>query len=1243
MQKHVIAAVLFVMSALAPSPLRADALTDALGNASGGLSVPLTDWKVHQPDIPGGERADLDDHAWQAAPIGYTWHGPNTNVWFRTRIVIPARINGLPTNNAPLRLKIWVDDDGDVFVNGKFREHFHWDEGNVILADHVQPGQVYTVAVRGINGPGDGTLHTASLNYDIFGALPGYQTFLQEDDFVDRLSRTVPAAQQAPIRAVLLKAEGQVDEAALQRKDLPAFSASLLKAHATLMTLKPLTRDAQVFYVGHAHIDMNWLWTWPETVDVCHRTWDSAMNLMDRFPDFGFVQSQPGAYAAIQQTFPDEFARMQRMSQKRQWETVGGLWDESDTNMPSGEGLARSLFLGQRFYQTNFGHYATTGWLPDSFGHSWQMPQLMQGAGITDFYHMRCGDGIKFSWWQSPDGSRVLKANTDTYDTPITSDQMLEPWANKRAYGLPQSLVVFGVGDHGGGPTRQQIEQGKAFQQAPLLPQVKFVTADAFFKQLRAQKQTADLPVVDHDLQYTFVGCYTSHADLKKSVRAGENALYAAEVWSSFAAMRGQRYPVQAFTEAWKPTAFAQFHDIMSGTAIHSTYDWIHRQLAPAEAFERTQTQRALDALTAQADTQGARAGEQPVVVWNALSFPRTDIVRLSVPGAAQYHSARDDAGHRIPVQAGDDGSLAFVAPDVPAFGSKAFFLSTEAAPEAGPTVRTTDANYTLENDALRVSVDRKTGLMTELFDKKSSHQMLAPGQAGNALQLLGDSGSAWDIAYTGTDHLLTEPDAQVSLLTTGPVSATVRVQRKFGASSATQDITLYGGLDRVDVPTTVDWHEHGQLLKVAFPLDMAHPAPRVGIPYGSIDRPDNGQENPGQKWMDVSETRTGTAAGASPLDLRPLFNSAGARLFDGDNFSFAPELWPAPGRQTLGQAAVGFDLPGHAGPDNVACAGQTLPVPAGARGDTLYLLGAGAPGDQGGQVAFVQADGRRTRATFTLGDWVVGAAPRNDTGITFPYRIQDSTATHDASAPHLWSVPVTLPAGSRVTSVILPNNPKCHLFAATIAQAPVTTPLFGLSVLNDSKYGSDTNKNVFRLTLLRSSHDPDPNPDEGLQTFTYALLPHAGDWRAARSEQAGLTLNVPLRAVPTSAHSGTIAEGIQIASPDDDIVAGALKHCEDGPGYILRVFETQGRDTTATLTFPAAVRVQETDLLERPINRRRITVQGRTVRLPVGHDQIVTLHIMGLPDAGASPLPPHAPAPLPTVNGSPSPDLSKL
>ena len=1215
---------------------RADALTDklALMAAAQVVPQPLDQWRFRRPDVPGGEAVGFDDSQWPTVAPGFTWTGENTSVWFRTRCVVPETINGVPTRGSVLRLDLGMDDDAQVYVNGKFLLKFNWDAGQMTLTDHAVPGQVFTLAVRGINGPGTGGLRHARLVYSLFAPIERY---MRDAQFVDRISGAMPPAAQARVRATLARSEGQLDMTALEARDYARAGASVTAAQKTLQTLAPITRSYDVYYVGHAHIDMNWLWTWPETIDVCRRTWDSALHLMDLYPDLGFVQSQPGAYRAIQQRFPAEFARMQKAQARGQWDAVGGLWDESDTNLPSGEGLARSLFLGQRFFKTNFGRYATTGWLPDSFGHSWQMPQLMSEAGLENFYHMRCGDGIRYAWWQSPDGSRVLKANTDSYDEPVTADQLSRPWDMERAYGLKEALVVFGVGDHGGGPTREMIDQGKEFQADPLFPRVHFVTADAYFTHLRSalgagrlpvvdkdlQPETfpaVNLPVVDSDLQYTFTGCYTTHADLKTAVRRSENNLYAGEVFSSLAAMQGKPYPVQGFTDAWTPTAFAQFHDIMCGSAIHSTYDWMHQQLAPAFAFEQAQTDTALAALTAGANTRGARSGEQAVVVWNPLSFARTDAVKVSVDDASRYAEARDEAGAIVPVQARDAHTLAFVAPDVPAFGHRTYFLAARVGDDRtfSALARETADNVTLENPFLRVRVAKDTGLITSLYDKKIGREMIPAGLPADLLQVLGDSGNAWDIGYTGEQHALTT-GADVKLVSRGPVCAVVRVTHTFGKSTFTQDVTLWNDLPRLDVPTVVDWHEHGQLLKVAFPLAMAHPVARVGIPYGSIERPTSGQENPGQKWMDVSDVQQATVRTATPLDLSRLLNSRSRDGFDAEGRGYPAALMPPAGVHPYGAARIPFRLAGEAGPDNVACDGQVVSLPTGARGDTLFLLGAGAPGSQGGSLTLAGADGSGVPVPFSLGDWVVGGGGHNEDALALDYRLSETGGEDRAARPHLWIVAIPLPSGGRVTQVLLPHNPSLHVFALTLARAPRPTPLYGLTVLNDCKYGSDTTGSTFRLTLLRSSHDPDPDPDEGLQTFTYSLLPHAGDWRTARSEQAGLALNVPLRAVLATPHAGRAAPLVSLG-PSDDLVAGALKHCEDGPGYILRLFETQGCDTVARLTFSRPVRVRETDLLERPVRRRPITVRGRAVSFPVGHDQIVTLHLTGLPDAGVVP-----------------------
>ena len=649
--------IITILSVLAMGWIQArgDALTDKLARLDTNLvqqfSLPIQPWRFFQPDVAGGERTDFDDGAWREVSPGFSWPGKNTKAWFRTTATIPAMVAGQSTEGLPVRLDLGMDDDGEIYVNGQLKEAFHWDEGRYTLTEHAHAGQGFKLAVRGINGPGTGQLHFARLYFEV---LPELEQYVDAARFIEMISGRVSAGQRAELETALRASKTEIHFSQVTADNLIAVRQQLVRALAALAPAADLAHHYDVFYIGHAHIDMNWLWPWTETIDVCHRTWNSAMNLMGEFPDFRFVQSQPGAYTAIEQFYPDEFARMQAMAKRGQWDPVGGLWNESDDNLPSGEGLARSFMIGQRYFKSKFGRYAVTGWLPDSFGHSWQLPQIMQQAGLRYFYHMRCGNGLDFTWWESPDGSRVLKANTDNYDENVELDQMARPVANESRLGLPQALVVFGVGDHGGGPTREQILRAQSLKKNPILPQVHFISADDFFDQLARQPAAAALPVVATDLQYTLEGCYTTHADAKKALRSSENNLYTAEVLSSLAAMMGQDYPVARFDAAWQPVAFAQFHDIACGSAIHSTYDWLQEQLAPAYRFEADQTERCLKFLMSKVDARGP--GADAIVVWNTLSFARDDVVRIPIMGAEQYRSVVDDQGRRFPAQAASGG-----------------------------------------------------------------------------------------------------------------------------------------------------------------------------------------------------------------------------------------------------------------------------------------------------------------------------------------------------------------------------------------------------------------------------------------------------------------------------------------------------------------------------------------------------------------------------------------------------------
>ncbi len=1184
-------------------------LSKQLSQLQAKLLVPLNTWRFHQPDISGGERPSYNASSWPKVQTGYQWQGDHSKVWFRKTIVLPAEISGIPTAGQPLRLDAGVDDAGEIYVNGMQQQTFSWNDGTMVLTRQAVPGRKYVIAIRGINITGPGQLHFVYLGL----SLPQLDQLQQETAFFEELEPNEPVQKAMEISAALQQCATRLDLPTLHDITSAQFEKRLAYARQPLLALKGLAKGYEVDYVGHAHIDMNWLWPWSDTIDTCKRTWRSVLHLMKLFPDFCFVQSQPGAYAAIQKRYPAEVAAMEAAQKRGQWEVVGGLWNESDTNLPTGEALARSFLLGQRYFKKNFGTYAVTGWLPDSFGHSWQLPQLMRLAGINSFYHMRCGDGVRLAWWESPDGSKVLKANTDSYDEPIQIDQLVRPWHNQKKYDVKRALVVFGVGDHGGGPTRQQILTGKGYQADPLLPKIRFCTAKTFFNLLRKEPAVKSLPVVDTDLQYTFTGCYTTHADLKTAVRRNENQLYSSEVYSSLASTVGLKYPAKAFRTAWKPTAFAQFHDIMCGSAIHSTYIWMRNRLRPADVWARKQQNTALQVLTEHTSTVGTRGGEQPVVVWNALSTQRTDVATVSVPDAGKYHSVRDSSGSRFPVQLKDNHTVVFVAENVPGFGKKVYWLSP-LSPTIHPTlvVKTIGNTIVLRNGYLKAVVNRTDGLLNSLTDMRTGRQVLQPGKPQNVFELLGDQGNAWDINYTGKNTLLIDQGAKVRLLSNGPVYAVVEVVHSLGASVYRQYITLYQNVDRLDIPCIVDWHEHAQMLKVDFTYNMANPALHVSIPYGSINRPDNGQENPGQSWMNMTDYTKAVVTHAHMVQLRSFFNSDSSKDFDGQGRTYVRSLFPTQGLHHLGAQRIPVWLHGsEPGDDNVACNGQDVPLAGATSGQWLYALGAGAMGTQSGSVTFVMSTGQHIVKQLLLADWVTGGSASDETWMHFPYHLE-ADGSH-SQPTQIYGTRVQLPTKGTVVSVILPVNPQMHIFGAALANVTPGHPIYGVTVLNNCKNGNDADGARFRLSLLRSTSSPDPTPDFGKEVFTYSLTTNTGNWQNANLEAAGKSINVPLTAVVTGTHRGGATPAtIALKSTFNDVEAGALKHDESGRGLVLRIFETRGRNTTVTLHFPRRVTVQPVDILERPMPGTH-PLTGRVITMHVGHDKIVSLHITGL------------------------------
>lgn len=997
------------------------------------LNTDITEWRYQIGDIPNGQDPKLDDSGWQTA-TGSAFHwGTQPLAWLRTRITIPQDIAGIGIAGSKVTFKFGVDDDGTCYVDGRKVQDFHWDQGSVVLTEHAEPGQTFDIAIRDVNAGGDGRLLMARLDYSVLAAVSDATTaYLAKYNYARELLSTAGDDVRAKYETSLVKSVDTVNLESLP-KGQGDYLTSLDVATALLDPMNELVRGINIDLVGHAHIDMNWLWLWPETLDVCRNTFNSISTLMDDFPGFKFSQSQPAVYAAMQETAPDVFAKIKERVKRGQWDTTtAAAWVEGDLNMSSGESIVRSILYGKRYMKKEFGIESDMCWEPDTFGHPVTMPQILAKSGIKYYYFMRCDIGSPLFWWQSPDGSRVLAYSYGPYNKGLDAGVGVEAARFAKQTGVDTYMHVYGVGDHGGGPTREMLNNENELSARTDFPRLQFSTPRDYFQ--TALKAKSDYRVWTSDLNTTFQGCYTSHADVKRWNRECENLLPTAEAFSVIAGASGVTYPGGDFEKSWRKTCFNQFHDILCGTAIHGSYEYSGKLRGDVVFQGKSALDKSLAAIAGKINTKGKGV---PVIVFNPLAWPRTDTVSVPSPidsirksADTYYLDVTDSNGKRYEAQV-TGSTLTFTARNIPAMGYKVFWLHPEAVvfPSLG-RINTTE----IQNQFYKVTIDPKFGVITGIYDKVNKRSVLAPSQNAALLQILSESDpgmSAWNIgAIQGTTDVtgVTGP-VQVS---SGPVRRSLAFECKWDKSKFKQEVVLYDAVPRIDIKLTADWHQvwNGSkpmpFLKAAFSADLKDPKATFEVPFGSIERPRDGREVPGQKWIDMSD----------------------------------------------------------------------------------------------------------------------GA--------------------------------------------------------------------YGLSLLNDCKYGFDVKGSTMRISLLRSSHDPDPNPDEGIHEATYSLYPHSGDWRAAGTPRRGYELNEPLIAVSVPSHAGPLPAArsfLSISAPN--VIVTALKKAEDDNALILRFYETDGKACKATIRTALPVRSYiECDLMERPVGKKLPITKG-VFSVNVGKCEIKTYKLI--------------------------------
>lgn len=994
-----------------------------------------------------------DDAAWQPLELGQVWGRKHATTWLQTSVQAPDSWQG-----QALVLQLhWPQSEEDslllrleatAFLDGQAIGAFDWRHRQLLLPELVGDGQehrlaiqVYTYIPLFFEGL---TLHARNETvwqlYHTMHTVFEAALSLDENDLVHHT--LIERLNQA--HTLLDLREGYASARFIQS----AREALKLLQEQLADGLNAGTRPHMIV-TGHAHLDLAWQWPYWRSHQKISHTLANVLSLMERYPDYYYAHSQPQALQWVKEDLPELYARVKQRIAEGRIELVGSMWVEADCNLTSGESMVRQVLHGMRFMEEEFGYAPRYIWLPDVFGYSAAMPQIMRGCDIPVFMT------TKISWnqfnrmpcdtfrWRGIDGTEVLThfvtapdvstvSTYYTYNGPFRASDIWGTWKNYRQQQINDELLYLcGWGDGGGGPEEHQLERSLVLRDLPGFPTVEMGRVDRYFDDLYERVWGhPELPnwVGELYLEY-HRGTYTSQARTKQGNRRAEFYLREVELLTAWASLYGMQTRQERVNEAWKLVLLNQFHDVLPGSSIAEVYEDALRLYQQAHAIASEVRDEAITRLASSLGWSAAQPG-----LLNTLPWERTDPVQVAlaavdVQALPEGQQVEDWEGQKY---------LLLNTVRVPSMGFTTFEAAETGASESACRA-SVDANgqITLQNAYYELNL-MANGEIERLYDKLAERDVLAPGQTGNQLIAFEDrplNFDAWDIDlfYEEKPYPLSEA-ASVRVIEEGPIRATIEVVRPFMASRVTQRISLWRHSARIDFATEIDWHEHQTILKAAFPVAINSAQATYEIQFGHIQRP----------------THRNTS-------------------WDMARFEVCAHRW--------------IDL--------------------------------------------------------------------SESG-------------------------------------------------------------YGVSLLNDSKYGHDVHDNVMRLTLLKSGVSPDPEADQGLHRFTYSLLPHQGDWREAGVERRAYELNVPVLLVqrttqPTAANAPSSASFLQTDCPH--IIVETVKPAEDGDGLIVRLYEAHNRRGKATLRFASSiVFAQECNLLEKPQGEAQY--EGKTLSFAVRPFEIKTFRV---------------------------------
>lgn len=825
---------------------------------------------------------------WKPFQAGTRWGGYDQTTWFRMTAKVPAEFKGKhvvalirPALHTHIEGLDTLTEGGDTlaYVNGVPFQGIDRNHEDLQLTQRAKGGESFEIAMECCPSARFDTTHEFG-----YAHLAVYQP-IAWDFYWDCLVPLEAWEEMDPDTTTAKKLFRTLQEAVrmidLQRKGEKEYFDSLREASAFLVeALKqfPADRDSgTLILTGHSHIDTAWLWPLRETRRKVGRTYSTVLNLMKRYPEYQFSASQPELYEYVKEHFPELWRGIKQRVKDGRWEACGAPWIEQDSNMAGGEAIIRQFLYGNRFFEREFGMRSRTAWLPDAFGYPWTLPQIMAKCGIDCFVTTKIdwSSYTQFPYslfqWQGADGTKMLAVMPPlNYNGNPCPKDAREQWKRfKQKDRVDELIYPIGWGDGGGGPTAEMLERGKRMKNLAGVPKCEFGFNQDSIDRMRKQADVETLPVYNDELYLELHrGCQTTQARTKRNNRKLEVLLHDTEFLASWAALGGAKYNHKTLWKAWRPVLTNQFHDILPGSSITEVYDQADKDYAAAQESAETVRDRAMKALTDGIDTRGSGT---PIVVFNSLSWARTDAVcvEMALPKSG-FHVVAPD-GSIVHSQRTEDGELLFEAHAVPPLGYAVYRLMKGNAVAPAREPMTASVRF-MDNEYLQVEFD-ELGRFSRVYDKLNDREVLPEGTVANDLQLFDDrphDHDAWEIDHNFEDKPLDTLRAPeyAEVVELGPVRTVVRFERYTGKSVISQDITMYAAHPRVDVCTWVDWQEKRTLLKTAFPVEVLSPRASFHIQFGAIERPTHRNdahararfEVPAHHWADLSEDGYGVS-----------------------------------------------------------------------------------------------------------------------------------------------------------------------------------------------------------------------------------------------------------------------------------------------------------------------------------------------------------------------------------------------